>query len=933
MKKYCAKNYIRSHTQKPLAKAINRAIALKPILPKTAGGLFLIGYMGFNLPASALNVSDLNGSNGFVITGEGVGPVHTIGDINADGNADFITGDNVVFGRSDGSFPATLNTNLLDGSNGFKFNGSYSASLDMNGDGIDDIALFASNSGSDDANVIFGRNQAIDGPFPATISTTDLNGSNGFRINPPSNGAEFSSLGTTEDISGDGIDDLVLLSERYVGTRYTNQTYIHVVFGRDPITAFPVSFPLADINGVNGFRMTINRDLDQSIGLVGQKIDFNGDSFNDILTHNSFYALPFDHGHATRAILASKLGTNSIFPSNTNISYDSDIRINAGGFVVAYGSAQTSIAGDLDNDGTGDVALCCKTYSGQALITFGGVETDGETPGEKSITISQGYSTESLNIGSAHSMGDINDDGLDDLLLAGASVYHSGNTDRSLRHYILFGRDVLSQGDFPDNIAAPYFDGQNGFSFLDETHTLGEYESRIHKSANGDINGDGINDIVIATAIHDGPSVDAGRTNIVFGSNAPFLAEISSSNLSSQQGFVIDGAAANHKLGSSIAISDVNNDGLDDVILGSANDAYVIFGSPVQSTKPIAVCPGDINGNGEADFAVLSQGNDNVSVAIKDIDGNLISTIQYTTNNPVVDLEVMADFNRNGAPELVVLGGNPTTGEVRDSLTGQLLGSVNVNSVSGLIDLEILPDQNSNGVAELASLDLASRVKVNDPLSSTLIRSVQFNSNFIPIDLSVLDRTPPRLAVLMDKEQINKTDKVEIRHLNTGAVLKNLYYGKGWSVKQLELLADINGNGRQEAAVLREKTNRFDVMIRDSQSGNSLGVLGYDSNYSPIKFSISEDLNNNGFDEIVMLDKHKLNGTIKATVKDSKNRKLIKKMFYNKNLIMHDLDICPDLNGNNKPEVVVLGERMHNGDLVLVIKDAKTGQRVGSIDF
>ena len=126
----------------------------------------------------------------------------------------------VVFGYGN-AFAAELNLSTLNGTNGFQINGeaafdlsgvSVASAGDVNGDGFDDLiigARWADPNGSDSgaAYVVFGSGSAFD----ATLDLSSLDGTNGFQINGAAayDGSGI-SVAAAGDVNGDGYDDLIV---------------------------------------------------------------------------------------------------------------------------------------------------------------------------------------------------------------------------------------------------------------------------------------------------------------------------------------------------------------------------------------------------------------------------------------------------------------------------------------------------------------------------------------------------------------------------------------------------------------------------------------------------------------------------------------------------------------------------------------------------
>src|SRR5215213_2171764 len=84
----------------------------------------------------------------------------------------------------------------------------------------------------------------------------------------------------------------------------------------------------------------------------------------------------------------------------------------------------------------------------------------------------------------------------------------------------------------------------------------------------GDVNGDGLDDLVVGAPRHDGDGRrNAGAAWVLFGTGK---GDPEPGPVGSAPGFRIDGAAAFDTAGAAVAgIGDVNGDGLDDVLIGA----------------------------------------------------------------------------------------------------------------------------------------------------------------------------------------------------------------------------------------------------------------------------------------------------------------------------------------------------------------------------
>ncbi len=258
--------------------------------------LYYVIFGSNNSFPQTFNVSTLDGTNGFTMSGLGYGGlgdeidgaftcVNSAGDFNNDGLNDIIVSNPyydtgaVIYGSN--SFPALLNLSSLDGQNGFKIVGyqnnylgaSVSYIGDFNGDHLDDLAIGAPgmNNNAGQSYLIYGSNT----PFPAIFNITSLDGTNGFTVSGISasdnSGQPVSYAG---DINNDGLSDVIICAMNR--NHYSGECY--VIFGAN--NSFSPNFSLSNLNGANGFVMDGGARTGSSAAYAG---DVNHDGIDDAI--------------------------------------------------------------------------------------------------------------------------------------------------------------------------------------------------------------------------------------------------------------------------------------------------------------------------------------------------------------------------------------------------------------------------------------------------------------------------------------------------------------------------------------------------------------------------------------------------------------------------------------------------------------------------
>lgn len=502
-----------------------------------------------------------------------------------------------------------------DGTNVSGHSGAAVVVGDFNGDGIPDLAISGPLSGGGGTKECFGsvfvvfgvKNAQNTGSIPDPLPLSSLNGSNGFRIDGVTYCDQVASSLAVGDVNGDGIADLIIGAYgATVSGISPSPGSAFVVFGGKG--TWPASFSLSalngntGVNGTGGFRMNGVNPYDAA-GMSVAAGNFHGatnggNPISDVVigapgacctAHPGKTYVVFGGTGAWPATfslgsLAGSTGVNG----TAGVEFDGIGAADASGFSVA--------TGDINGDGTADVLISAEkaSFGGAAYAVFGGSGAWSSPislsalAGSTGVNGTGGFAVTNLGAGGSGvyvASGDINGDHIADFII-GAPWYSSFGKTYNGATYVIFGGTGAwaSSVDATKLAGSTVVNGTNGVRIEGAT-ALDHSGSAV---ASADINGDGIADLVIGADDASYTASNSGSAYVVFGSSAAWPATMSLSTLTGNNGFRLDGAAANYNTGWSVAAGDITGDGKAEVIVGSQNasppegsqagSSYVLYG-------------------------------------------------------------------------------------------------------------------------------------------------------------------------------------------------------------------------------------------------------------------------------------------------------------------------------------------------------------------
>ncbi|MGA1822632.1 MAG: hypothetical protein ACMUIG_08895 [Thermoplasmatota archaeon] len=423
---------------------------------------------------------------------------------------------------------------------------SISDAGDVNGDGYDDFLI--------------GAPYNYEGGYTPGQTYLILGGRKDLKMDMNLSKADASFLGegtadlsgicvsSAGDVNGDGFDDFLIGASNNNENGYSSGQ-VYLIMGKKNGWAMDTSLKNADAS----FHGEAEWDKAGSSSLDGVG-DVNGDGYDDFMI-----GVPYNDEHGSESGQAYL-----ILGKKTGWSMDVNLSIADASFRGMHSGDRAgrvlSGAGDFNGDGLDDMIIGApkgnylKSLDGLVHIIFG-----NESGWAMDVNLSEadvtfhGECEYDLAPYSVDGAGDVNGDGLDDIIIG--VIDNEQNGKRAGKTYLIHGNEGCWFGYRNLSVSNASFLGETEFDF-----------SGACVAGVGDTNNDGFDDFVIGADGNDENGENSGQSYLIYGNSTSWFKNV---YLSSTDASFI-GEAADDRAGSVVSgAGDVNGDGCDDIIIGS----------------------------------------------------------------------------------------------------------------------------------------------------------------------------------------------------------------------------------------------------------------------------------------------------------------------------------------------------------------------------
>jgi hypothetical protein len=434
---------------------------------------------------------------------------------------------------------------------------------DVNGDGFDDFLMGSASNGQ--AGTGAGKAYLVLGKALGWHMDTDASEADASFLGDGEYQSAGASLAPAGDVDGDGYDDFLVGASN----AYYTMGGAYLVLGRANGWTPDQSLAMAD-----AFFAGETQDDGAGKGVNGVG-DVNGDGLDDFTVGAPDTWEAWDSRGKVYLLLGRSTGWPTFMSlANADASF-------TGGF-DSNGTASGQAAGDVDGDGFDDFAFSDSydedgdQHDGTYTFLFQG---QPDTWGHDMDF----HDAETSFLGaSCRSIGDVNGDAGVDL-----ACYSKGEDESGETHLFLDGPSLLHHEVEMSGADA---------SFLGEGP--GDWAGKAR--GEGDLNGDGFDDLVIRAMYNDQNGPAAGKVYLLLGHSVGWVQDTS---LTEADASWLGEEGGDHAGRSAAVAGDVNGDGFDDILVGSyynsesardAGQVYLILG------EPQLICPGDHDSDGYA---------------------------------------------------------------------------------------------------------------------------------------------------------------------------------------------------------------------------------------------------------------------------------------------------------------------------------------------